>query len=165
MEPVVIYDAEQTSDGLVTTAAIAPLATDTLRMCQAYVGGLVDCVRGETPVGPVDVWVADEATPDMPLNLLATIVAGRPIRGTALIANVDDEGRTIGLNEDTVQALMLLGEAVTRSIQADEDGFARALAGVINEHDYQHDFLDDDDIDQMADDLIAEAEAWLDEQS
>jgi len=164
MEPVVIYGAEQTDDGLVSTAAIAPLATDTLRMCQAYVGGLVDCVRGETPAGPVDVWVADEATPDMPLNLLATIVAGRPIRGTVLIANVDDDGRTIGLADDVIEALMLLGEAVTRSIEADEDAFVQALTDVINQHDQHHDF-DENYIDQMADDLIAEAEAWLDEQS
>jgi hypothetical protein len=164
MEPVVIYGTEQTSDGLLSTSAIAPLATDTLRMCQAYVGGLVDCVRGETPAGPVDVWVADEATPDMPLNLLATIVAGRPIRGTALIANVDEEGRTIGLADDVVEALMLLGEAVERSIAADEDGFARALADVLDIHDQHHDF-DDESINDMADDLIAEAEAWLNEQS
>ena len=133
-------------------------------MCQAYVGGLVDCVRGETPAGPVDVWVADEATPDMPLNLLATIVAGRPIRGTVLIANVDDDGRTIGLADDVIEALMLLGEAVTRSIEADEDAFVQALTDVINQHDQHHDF-DENYIDQMADDLIAEAEAWLDEQS
>jgi len=164
MEPVVIYGTEQTEDGLLSTSAIAPLAIDTLRMCQAYVGGLVDCVRGETPAGPVDVWVADEATPDMPLNLLATIVAGRPIRGTALIANVDEEGRTIGLADDVVEALMLLGDAVERSIAADEDGFANALAGVLDMHDQHHDF-DDESINDMADDLIAEAEAWLNEQS
>jgi hypothetical protein len=100
----------------------------------------------------------------MPLNLLATIVAGRPIRGTALIANVDEEGRTIGLADDVVEALMLLGEAVERSIAADEDGFARALADVLDIHDQHHDF-DDESINDMADDLIAEAEAWLNEQS
>ena len=139
MEPVVIFTTEEVEEGLIGTAAIAPLPINTLPFLQSYVGGAVDCVQGNTPAGQVDVWCADEVAPGTPINILATVVAERPIRGTAVITQVDDEGNTVGLNADNLNALMVLGEAVEKAMDARlMDSLAALLTADDNESGVRH---------------------------
>jgi len=142
MKNIIILEVIEEEEGAAHYVHTSPLAADSLRQMQAHIGGLVDCVTGETPSGSVDVWVADELTGHEPINVLATVLTSRIIRGNAVVTCVDDEGNTTGLDADRMEDLLTLGEAVSEAF----DRMSEEL-----------------ETQELAADLIQEAESWLNE--
>jgi hypothetical protein len=87
----------------------------TLEEAQAAVGGYVELVRPLPPVdqafgGSVKLIVNEEGRlNDMPLNPVASMLAGQPIVGSVLICAQNDGGDWISLTEEEQRMLLEFG--------------------------------------------------------
>ena len=86
----------------------APFETvidNTLEAMQFLVGGYIEPIR----VGDLDVWINEEGLiMNLPYN---RTVEGYPITGTIFVAASNEEGDTLGLNDDqTKRAIRLLSK-------------------------------------------------------
>lgn len=99
-----------------------PTTSDTLRHLQQAVGGLVDAV---TLHESVTMWVNDEGVlRGMPINLVASSLARdlgtthQPYFGPIIFTGgCDDEGETLGLSEQHVEALMNLARIIQLELE------------------------------------------------
>jgi hypothetical protein len=133
-EFLVVFATENTDEGLVLEARLHPFPDDTLRFMQDQCDGYIEHVNGQTPFGPVDVWINEDPPNNAPVNLLATIVANQLIRGTAVMACHDDEGNTTPLPAGIMVALLLLGDQL-EEVFGDPSSFLDTLGDMKNATD------------------------------
>lgn len=81
-----------------------------LAMLQFLVDGLIECVAlPENVLGfAADLWVNEEGLfrPDFTGNIGASILAGRPLVGPAVITRTNRAGETIGITDDQLNFLI-----------------------------------------------------------